>query len=337
VTALDFNRCGVPLIEVVTQPDLCSPDGARRFLVALKQVLEYLEVSDCNMEEGSLRVDANLSVRRPDAPLGVKQEVKNMNSFAAVERALAELRDLQIAALARGEAITLTTYTARTGQLRPMRTKEESHDYRYFPDPDLPPLVLSSAGIDVAAERAALPELPAARRARFGEEYGLPEYDAGVLTGSRALADYFEAVVAAGVDAKRAANWVMDAVLADAAQHDERFRVAPHRVAALLGLVADGTVSRLAAKRVFAAIAERDGEPRAAAERLGLIQVADAGRLVGWVEEVLAAHPDEAARYRAGETQLLGFLMGEVMKASRGQADPKRARELILARLAEAR
>jgi aspartyl-tRNA(Asn)/glutamyl-tRNA(Gln) amidotransferase subunit B len=190
LTAVDFNRCGTPLIEIVSEPDLRTPEDARRYLTALKRVLEYLEVSDCNMEEGSLRVDANLSVRRPGAPLGTKQEVKNMNSFAAVERALEQLRDRQIAALEKGGKIGLSTFTARLGDLKEMRVKEESHDYRYFPEPDLPPLDLATYGIDLAEERRQLPELPRERQQRFEQAYQLSSYDAGVLTATRPLADY---------------------------------------------------------------------------------------------------------------------------------------------------
>ncbi len=332
-TALDFNRCGVPLIEIVSEPELRSPADARLYLGELKQILEYVEVSDCNMEEGSLRVDANLSVRRPDQPLGTKQEIKNLNSFAAVERALADLRDRQIAQLEQGRPVGSTTYSAATGTLRELRGKEESHDYRYFPDPDLPILTLARCGIHVEAERAALPELPAARHRRFVSAYGLTESDAQVLIATRSLADYFEAVATEGADPKTAANWVMGSVLADANEHEGRFRVAPHRLAALIALVEGGGVSLQAAKRVFGALADGDEHPRAAAERLGLVQVGDPGAVDGWVQEVLDAHPDEVARYRGGERRLFGFFMGEAMKASRGRADPILVRRLLQQRL----
>jgi aspartyl-tRNA(Asn)/glutamyl-tRNA(Gln) amidotransferase subunit B len=335
MTAVDFNRCGVPLSEIVTEPDLRTPEEARRYLGALKQILEYLEVSDCNMEEGSLRVDANLSVRRSGEPLGTKQEVKNMNSFAAVERALGQLRDLQIATLERGGKIALTTYAARTGELTPMRVKEESHDYRYFPDPDLPPLNLAWYGIDPAAERDGLPELPAEKVARFQRLYQLTDYDAGVLTQTRELAAYFEAVVAAGAEGKEAANWVMGSVLADANANGGRLRVAADRVAALIRLVAEGAVSHQAAKRVFGELPASPATPRAVAERIGLIQVGDADQLGSWVEGVLNAHPDEVRRFKAGEEQLLAFFMGQVMKTSKGKADPKRVQAMLRQRLSE--
>jgi aspartyl-tRNA(Asn)/glutamyl-tRNA(Gln) amidotransferase subunit B len=334
LTAVDFNRCGVPLIEIVSEPDLRSPEEARRYLAALKQVLEYLEVSDCNMEEGSLRVDANLSVRRPGEPLGTKQEVKNMNSFAAVERALQQLRDRQIAARERGEQIELTTYTARTGDLVPMRVKEESHDYRYFPEPDLPPLDLAAYGLDPAAERAQLPELPQERRLRFERQYQLSAYDAGVLTSTRSLADYFEAVVRAGVAPKEAANWVMGPVLSDLNEHRAGLRVAPARLAALIGMVTQGALSHQAAKRVFGELVTSEDEPASVAGRLGLLQIGDADQLGAWVQAVLAAHPDEVRRYRAGETKLLAFFTGQVMKTSRGRADPKRVQDILRRHLA---
>ena len=333
MTAVDLNRAGVPLAEIVSEPDLRSPAEARLYLDALKQILKYTEVSDCNMEEGSLRVDGNLSVRRPGAPLGTKQEVKNLNSFAAVEKALTLLRNQQIATLEAGNPIELTTFSAAGGELRAMRTKEQSHDYRYFPDPDLNPLDLSTAGLTVAGERAALPELPAAKRLRFAAQLGIPAYDAGELSRTREIADYFEQVVAAGADAKSAANWVMVSVLADANEHDGRFRVRPSRVAELQTLVEKGTVSLQAAKRIFGEVAAGDADPAEVATRLGLVQVGDADQLGEWIDAVLAAHPDEVRRFNEGETRLLGFFMGAVMKQSGGKADPKRVQPALRARL----
>ncbi|GBD33432.1 Aspartyl/glutamyl-tRNA(Asn/Gln) amidotransferase subunit B [bacterium HR33] len=333
LTALDFNRCGVPLIEIVTRPDLRSPEEGRAFLTSLKRLLEYLEVSDCNMEEGSLRVDANLSVRKPGQPLGVKQEVKNLNSFAAVERALGELRDLQVRTLEAGEELALTTYTARTGELKAMRAKEESQDYRYFPEPDLPPLDLAAYGIDPEEERRLLPELPQARQARFERVYGLSAYDSGVLTATRQIADYYEALVESGIDAKEAANWVMGPVLADANLHGGRLRIPPNRMAELILFVARGGISQQAAKRMLPHLAETDQPVALLAETLGLVQVRDRDLLDRWVNETLQSHPGEVQRFRAGEARLLAFFMGEVMKLSKGRADPKLAREVLLERL----
>ena len=323
MTAVDFNRSGVPLIEIVSEPDLRSPAEARAYLTALKQVLRWIEVSDCNMEEGSLRVDANLSVRRSGEPLGTRTEVKNVNSFSNVERALAFEQGRQIALIEDGGAVEQRTMTfdAATGDVRPTRSKEESHDYRYFPEPDLPPLVLAPQWLNDA--RAELTELPAARTARFIRSYELPEYDAGVLTGSRAIADYYEAVVAAGVPAKEAANWVMNDVLG-LSEDGETLPLSAAKTAEVISLVQAGRVSRQAGKRVLAELAQ--APERAAlevAQELGLIQVQDAGQIESWVAETLAAHPAEVERYRRGEVKLMGFLVGQVMKRSKGKADPK--------------
>src|SRR5437667_8051452 len=289
------------------------------------------------MEKGSLRVDANLSVRRGgQTTLGTKTEVKNINSFAYVEKALTVERDRQVAALEGGAMITQETmlYDSKTNSVRPQRSKEESHDYRYFPDPDLPPLVLREEFI--AEQQALLPELPAKKRERFVEKYALSVTDAAVLTADRAVADYYEAVVHAGsgADAKVAANWVMTEVLADAKDHGDGLRVQPGALANLIGLVRGGTVSHQAAKRVFAEVAERGGEPRNVAEALGVMQVGDAGVLATWVNEVLGAHTTEVARYKQGETKLLQFFVGQVMKASRGKADPKLAQRVLEEKLA---
>jgi aspartyl-tRNA(Asn)/glutamyl-tRNA(Gln) amidotransferase subunit B len=329
-SAVDLNRCGVPLAEIVTGPDFRSPQEARAYLLTLKQVLEYVGVSDCDMEKGSLRVDANVSVRPKGATaLGTKTEVKNINSFAFVEKALTVERDRQIALLEAGGTVEQTTmlFDSKTNTVRQQRSKESSHDYRYFPDPDLPPLVLGPEWI--AEQQTILPELPASKRERFMAQYGLSVQDGAVLTANRTVADYFEAVVHAGADAKGAANWVMGEVLADAKDNGERLRVAATTLAQLIGLVKGGTVSNQAAKRVFGELAEKGGDPRAIAEALGLVQVADSGVVSGWVSDVLAAHPKEVARYRDGETKLIQFFLGQVMKASRGKADPKLAQRVL--------
>ena len=334
-TAIDLNRCGVPLIEIVTGPDFRSPQEARAYLLTLKQVLEYAGASDCDMEKGSLRVDANVSVRRAgETALGTKVEVKNINSFAYVEKALTVERDRQIALLEAGGTVEQQTmlYDAKTNSVRPQRSKEESHDYRYFPDPDLPPLVLKPEFIE--EQRAALPELPATKRERFTAQYALGVDDAAVLTAERAVADYYEAVVHAGAEPKAAANWVRTEVLADAKDHEETLRVSPSALAQLIGLVKGGTLSHQAAKRVFGEVAERGGEPRNVAEALGLVQVADTGVVAGWVSEVLGAHATEVTRYRNGETKLMPFFIGQVMKVSRGKADPKLAQRVIEEKLA---
>jgi aspartyl-tRNA(Asn)/glutamyl-tRNA(Gln) amidotransferase subunit B len=330
-TAVDLNRAGTPLAEIVGGPDLRSPAEARAYLVTLRQLLVYAGVSECSMEKGSLRVDANLSVRRPGDPLGTKTEVKNMNSFANVERALEAERVRQIGLLESGGSVTQVTLTfnAATGAVKPLRSKEDAHDYRYFPDPDLPPLVLDPAWI--AARGAELPELPAARRTRYAA-MGLPEYDVGVLTQEPAVARYFESVVAAGADPKLAANWVQGEVLSGFNEQGS-FAVAPERVAALARLVTDGVVSLQAAKRIYAELSLRDAEPRDVAERLGVLQVRDTGALEGWVDEVIAGFPGEVERFRGGEVKLMGFFVGQVMKRSAGKADPKAIQPILNARL----
>jgi aspartyl-tRNA(Asn)/glutamyl-tRNA(Gln) amidotransferase subunit B len=333
-TAVDLNRAGVPLAEIVSEPDLRSPGEARAYLTTLRQILVYAGASECSMEQGSLRVDANISLRRPgETRLGTKAEVKNLNSFANVERALEAERARQVALLEGGGRVAQVTllFNAGTGQVKQLRSKEESHDYRYFPEPDLPPLVLDDAWI--TERREALPELPEARRSRLEMALGIPSYDARVLTSEVPLADYFESVVAAGVEPKTAANWVMGDVIATF-NETGGFPVSAGRLASLVGLVRAGTLSHQAAKRVYAEMVQSpDGEPATVAERLGLVQVSDQGALATWVDEVLAASPDEVARYQAGETKLMGFFVGQVMKRSKGKADPKAVQPVLQERL----
>jgi aspartyl-tRNA(Asn)/glutamyl-tRNA(Gln) amidotransferase subunit B len=336
LTAVDLNRAGVPLIEIVSEPDMRSAEEAGAYLRVLKQMLEYAGVSDVNMEEGSLRVDANVSARlRGDAELGTKTEVKNMNSFSGVEKALeAEFRR-QCALLASGGTVEQQTmlWDGARGEVRPARTKEGSHDYRYFPEPDLPPLVLPPEWI--AGQREALPEMPEARRARFAREYALAPYDVEVLTASPALADYYESVARTSDDPKAAANWVMGEVLATVNQTGvplPRFSVRPADLAGLIGMVRDGKVSSTAAKTIFRGMVQTGDRPEQIAEREGLLQVGDDAALAGWIDEVWAEHPEEARRYAAGERKLQGVLVGFVMKKSKGRADPKRVNQLLAAR-----
>ncbi|MFL5401698.1 MAG: Asp-tRNA(Asn)/Glu-tRNA(Gln) amidotransferase subunit GatB [Gemmatimonadales bacterium] len=335
-TAVDLNRAGIPLAEIVSEPDLRSPAEARAYLTILRQILVYAGVSDCSMEQGSLRVDANISIRRPgQTKLGTKTEVKNMNSFANVERALEAERTRQVALVEAGgrvEQVTLL-FNAATGQVKPTRSKEESHDYRYFPDPDLPPLVLTPVWIE--EQRAALPELPDVKRSRLESVYSLPAYDARVITSEAGLARYFESVVHAGADAKTAANWVMADVMTTY-NESGGFPVSPEWLAQLIGLVREGTVSHQAAKRVYAELARTPADgPLAVAERLGLVQVSDQGALSGWVDEVLAAHPGEVTRFKAGETKLMAFFVGQVMKRSKGKADPKAVQPVLTQKLGD--
>jgi aspartyl-tRNA(Asn)/glutamyl-tRNA(Gln) amidotransferase subunit B len=336
-TAVDLNRAGTPLLEIVSEPDLRSSEAAAAYLRALKQILEYVDVSDVSMEEGSLRVDANISARRRgDERLGTKTEVKNLNSFSAVARALDVEFARQCAVLARGERVEQQTmlWDERAEAVRPARSKEGSHDYRYFPDPDLPPLVVSAER--VSRIRAALPELPSARRERYRRDYAsLTEYDIGVLTASAAVGDYFEQLAGASGDAKTAANWLMGEVLAalkSTGRGIASFPVRPDALSALLQMVRDGVVSHSAAKQIFGIMVASGDAPRQIAERERLLKVTDDSALLGWIDDVLSQHPDEAKRFLAGERRLQGVLVGHVMKRSGGSADPKRVNQLLASR-----
>ncbi|MDQ6690696.1 MAG: Asp-tRNA(Asn)/Glu-tRNA(Gln) amidotransferase subunit GatB [Gemmatimonadota bacterium] len=335
-TAIDLNRAGVPLIEIVSEPDIRSSASAGAYLRTLKQILQYLDVSDVSMEEGSLRVDANISVRPPgQTKLGTKTEVKNMNSFSAVEKALESEFARQCALLDSGGKVEQQTllWDAARETVRPSRTKEGSHDYRYFPEPDLRPLILDAKWIDHA--RKDLPELPDARKKRVATEYGLPPVEVERLTADPALAEYFEAVARASGDGKSAYNWVMGEVQAALNASGEdigRFRVRPADLAQLLNLVRDGTISHTAAKRAFVQMVETGKPPAQVAAEEGLLQVGDESAIATWVDEVLAEHPEEARRYLAGEKKLQGVLVGLVMKKSRGSADPRRVNQLLSSR-----
>jgi len=336
-TAIDLNRSGVPLIEIVSEPDMRSAREAGAYLRALKQVIEYTGVSDANMEEGSLRVDANVSARlRGETTLGTKTEVKNMNSFSGVERALEVEFVRQCELLASGGTVHQQTmlWDANRGEVRPARSKEQSHDYRYFPEPDLPPLVLSRAWIDRV--RAELPELPGAKQKRFAADYKLAPAEIEVLTADAQLAAYFEESVRAGADAKAAANWVIRDVrqLLNSGADLATLRLRPVALAQLLTMVRDGTVSHAAATRIFSIAAEIGDAPIDIARREGLLQERSADALAGWVDQVLAENPDEAARFRGGEKKLLGVLVGQVMKLSKGRADPKAVNQLLSERAA---
>jgi aspartyl-tRNA(Asn)/glutamyl-tRNA(Gln) amidotransferase subunit B len=336
-TAVDLNRAGVPLVEIVSEPELRGATEADAYLRTLKQILEYAGVSDVSMEEGSLRVDANISTRRVgDTSLGTKTEIKNLNSFSGVVRALdaeyarqCKLRD----AGARIEQQTML-WDATTGEVRPARSKEGSHDYRYFPDPDLPPLILPLERIDRI--RREMPELPAARRARYAREFGdLTPYDVDVLTSQPALGDYFEQVVRQSGDAKAAANWLLGeglAALNATHQSIAHFSVRPADLSSLLRMVQDGIVSRSAAKQIFARMVATGDPPAEVAEREGLRQVTDDAALATWVDEVLAENPKEAERFLGGEARLVGVLVGQVMRKSKGSADPKRVNQLLAER-----
>ncbi len=336
-TAVDLNRTGTPLVEIVTEPDLRHPAQARTFLQELKRTLEYLDVSDCNMEEGSLRVDANVSLRPEGTDeYGVKTEVKNLNSFSAVERAVVAEVKRQTAILEDGGRIVQETllWDESDGTLRSMRSKEESHDYRYFPDPDLPPLRLDLERIRHLESE--LPELPAQRRARLIEELDLDGRDVDVLIASRALADFFEAVVAVVDEAREAVNWVKGPVLKEANRVQrsvEDLGVSASGLAELIGLVADGTVSGTMGRKVLGQMVDSGKSAGEIIEMEGLSQVQDSDELTAWVDAVIAENAEEVERYRAGEARLIGFFVGQTMKKSGGRADPKALSELLRGRL----
>lgn len=336
-TAVDLNRAGTPLVEIVTEPDLHEPADVRAFLQALKRILEYAGVSDCSMEEGSLRADANISIRRTgDTALNTKTEIKNVNSFAGIERALQLEIARQIRVIEAGAAVRSETllWDDHRGVLRPMRAKEERHDYRYFAEPDLLPLRLSADAI--ASERDALPELPRARATRFREELGLSAYDADVLTQTADGADYFEAVTNGCHDAKYAANWVMgpiQALMKEQGSAARDFGIRPNQIVELLELLNAGTISDSVAKKVLRWMLEESKAAGTIVCERALEQVRDTALLMDWVDEVLTAHPDEVERYRGGEAKLVGFFVGRVMGRSGGRADPRQVNELLLDRL----
>jgi aspartyl-tRNA(Asn)/glutamyl-tRNA(Gln) amidotransferase subunit B len=322
----------VPLVEIVSEPDLRTPAEAQDYLQTLRQVLLYTDTSDGNMEEGSLRCDANVSLRRPGGELGTKAEVKNLNSFRFLSRALEYEIERQAELLDSGGRVVQETrgFDSDRGVTRSLRSKEEAHDYRYFPEPDLAPLVLEAARVEALA--GALPELPWTKRARFVSAYRLSEEDAQVLAAHRELADYFEAAAAAYPGNPRGvANWVRTSVLGALKERREDLAraIAPERLAALVRLVDDGRLSSSAGKEVLEAVWASGEDPAAAVERLGLGQISDESELRRWVEEVVAESPVQAAQYRAGKAQVASYFVGQVMKRSRGRAEPRRLQELV--------
>jgi aspartyl-tRNA(Asn)/glutamyl-tRNA(Gln) amidotransferase subunit B len=332
-TYVDYNRSGTPLIEIVTEPDLRSAADAAEFFSRLRTILVWLGVNDGSMEEGSLRCDANVSVRPMGASaLGTKAEVKNLNSFRFLQKALEFEIDRQADLLEGGGRVVQETrlWDAAAGVTVSMRSKEEAHDYRYFPEPDLPPLVVDAAR--VAAITDAMPELPDARRQRFVAAYGLPEYDASQLTQSRAVADYFETAVRAGAAPKATSNWMMGELaraLNTSGQDVAVSPVTPERLAELIGLIDQGTISGAIAKGVFEKMfaSGRSADEIVGAE--GLTQIDDESQITTLIGEVLSRHTDAVTQYRSGKTATFGFLVGQVMKATAGKANPKRVNELL--------
>ncbi|MFH1834006.1 MAG: Asp-tRNA(Asn)/Glu-tRNA(Gln) amidotransferase subunit GatB [bacterium] len=333
---VDFNRGGTPLVEIVTEPDISAPDQARYFLTQLRSLIQQLGVSDVNMEEGSLRCDANVSIRRRGEPFGTKTELKNMNSFRFLQRGLEAEIERQIDALESGGRIVQETvhFDPATGLVSTLRSKEEAHDYRYFPEPDLTPIELEGAYVERV--RAGLPELPAARKERLTAEYGLPPKDAALLAANKPLGDYFEAVAEATSDPRLSANWVLgdlSAYLNSAGLEVAECAVSAGDLAEMLGLVRNGTLSGKMAKEVFESMTATGRSARAIVEEKGLGQISDAGELDAIVARVVAANPGPAEEFRQGRDRVLGFFVGQVMKETRGQANPQVVNDLLLRHL----
>lgn len=334
---VDFNRCGVPLLEIVSEPDLRSPQDAGAYLRKLRTLLQYIEICDGNMDEGSFRCDANVSVRpRGSEKLGTKVEIKNMNSFRNVERAIEHEIQRQIKVLGEGGHMVQETrlWDPDREVTRPMRSKESAHDYRYFPEPDLLPLLVSDAWVEEV--RTALPELPDARRRRFVEQVGLSEYDAEVLTARKDVADYFEAALAEHANAKAISNWVMGDILRlvrerklDEALVIESWPLSPTQLAGMVKLIDDGTISGKIAKQVFEEMVVSGKSAAVVVAEKGLVQISDDGPLVAAIEQVLAANAAKVEEYRSGKDKLFGFFVGQAMKATQGKANPQRLNELL--------
>ncbi|MCK5218793.1 Asp-tRNA(Asn)/Glu-tRNA(Gln) amidotransferase subunit GatB [bacterium] len=334
---VDYNRTGVPLIEIVSEPDLRSADEAYAYLIALKEILQHTGISDCNMEEGSLRCDANISVRlRGEQVLGTKAELKNMNSFKHIRSAIEYEARRQIRVLIEGGQVVQESrlWDEEKDMSYPMRSKEEAHDYRYFPEPDLPVITITAEVRE--AIRQSLPELPQARRQRFRQKYALNEYNAGVLISSRELADFFESMVDCQAPAQAACNWLTVELLGKLNAEGRRITqspVSPEHLAELVRMIELGKISGKIGKKVFAEMFQSGRAPEDIVAKQGLSQISDPGVMRKMVDEVLAAHPGPTAEYRNGKTQTLGFLVGRVMQASGGQANPKLVNQILKERL----
>ena len=332
-SVIDFNRAGVPLMEAVSEPDMRSPDEAYAYLTGLKQIMQYAGVGDCDMEKGQMRCDVNVSVRpKGETKLGTKIEIKNLNSFRAVHRSLVYEIERQIDAVENGEPLTQETrrWNDEAGYTTVMRTKEQAHDYRYFPEPDLLPLTISD---DWKNEiRTTLPETPRARRERFVADFDVTEYDAEVLTQEKRLADYFEAAATGAAKPKLVANWIISELLRELNERGislDECPATPENLRKMVDLMADGTISSKIAKTVFADMMETGDEPEVIVERKGLKQVSDSGELEGYVQEAIDGNPDVVADYKAGKKKSIQFFVGQVMKKTRGKANPQMVIQIL--------
>ena len=337
-SGIDLNRAGTPLLEIVTEPDMRSSEEAVAYARELHKIVTWIGICDGNMQEGSFRCDANVSVRKPGAPLGTRREIKNLNSFKFMQQAIDYEIRWQIEEIEDGRAIQQATvlFDPDTGETEAMRTKEDAADYRYFPDPDLPPLQISRQWVD--EQRALMTELPRTMAARFVADYGLPEYDATTLTQSKAMAAYFETAAQASKQPKLASNWIMGEVSRRLNANDMALDASPVSAAqlgALIGRIADGTVSNNAAKQVFEALwTGESADVDAIIEAKGLKQMNDTGALEGIIDEVIAANADNVAQFRAGKDKAFNALVGQIMKASKGKANPQQVNDLLRAKLA---
>ena len=334
---VDFNRTGVPLMEIVSEPDINTPEEAAEYLKTLRSLLQYLEVCDGNMEQGSFRCDANISLRpKGFQGLGTKVELKNMNSFRNVMRALEYEVQRQASVLDSGDKIIQETrlWNVDRGISESMRGKEEAHDYRYFPDPDLVPIVIEDAWIDEI--RKTMPELPREKKQRFINQYNIPEYDAAILTATRQLADYFEACARLGPQPKAVSNWIMGDILRHVPDTRDigLFPVTPAHLAEMLMMVEKGTISGKIAKTVFEDMVASGKMPQDIVAEKGLVQVSDSAALEQAIQEVLDAQADKVADYRSGNEKIFGFLMGQIMKATKGKANPQMVNDLLKKKLA---
>ncbi|MEI1277640.1 Asp-tRNA(Asn)/Glu-tRNA(Gln) amidotransferase subunit GatB [Leptospira venezuelensis] len=334
---VDLNRAGTPLIEIVSEPDMRSSDEAYYYLLALKSVLRYIRVSDCNMEEGSLRCDANVSIRpKGSDKFGTRVEIKNLNSFKAVKAAIDYEVEWQKDMYTQGKTFPQQTklWDSASNVTLTMRTKEMSHDYRYFPDPDLPPVILTKETVEDI--RKSLPELPDARRDRFVEKLGLPKYDAEVLTAEREIADYYESALKVSGDAKKTSNWVKDEVLGIVNKESitiSEFKVGPERIGGLVKLIADGKISGKIGKTVFEEMLGTDKDPETIVTEKNLIVVRDDKEIERIVDEAIAANEDAVQKYKSGKDRALGAIVGYVMKVSKGKADPNLVNQMLLDKL----
>ena len=334
---VDFNRTGVPLVEIVSEPEIRSAEEAREYLITLKSVLEYTEVSDCNMEEGSFRCDANVSIRPVgQKEFGTRAEVKNINSFKFVQKAIEYEIERQTQIIRQGDQVVQETrlYDANRGVTFSMRSKEEAHDYRYFPEPDLVPIVIDEAWIQQA--RSELPELPEEKRERFVSEYGIPPYDAGVLTADKALSQYYEQCIAVFNQPKAVSNWIMSELLRELKNDDKEITdcpVSPEHLGQLLKMVDDGTISGKIAKTVFEEMFRTGKSPDAVVKEKNLVQISDTGAIQALIDEVIADNPEQAEQYRSGKDKVIGFLVGQVMKKSQGKANPGLVNKLFQEKL----